>query len=71
MYIKYYIASKIDFFNAENQRKLDISKRKILIDTGLVPSPPKKRIKSLKTNKNISPSLHLLLQRYVDIKCIL
>lgn len=31
-----YISSKVDFFNSENQRRLDLSKRKIMVDLGLL-----------------------------------
>lgn len=30
------IASKVDFFNTRNQKRLDIQKRKVFVDLGII-----------------------------------
>lgn len=55
MYYTQYSASKIDFFNPENQRKLDVSKRKIMMDIGVIPSPRKEKPSSMRRKHNLGP----------------
>ncbi len=34
--LKHNLASKVDFFSTKNQRRLDIKKRKVFVDLGIV-----------------------------------
>lgn len=66
MYIYAKVASKIDFFNDENQRKLEVSRNNILKYIGagkpLVKAPT---ISLKRRNKSISPSLHQLVNKFI------
>jgi hypothetical protein len=68
MYLVDYIASKIDFFNSENQRKLDVSKHKILMDIGVIPSPHKNPPIKTRRKNNLPPEVHSLVQKYFRFK---
>ena len=66
MYIYAKVASKIDFFDDENQRKLEVSRNNILKYIGagkpLVKAPT---ISLKRRNKSMSPSLHHLVNKFI------
>lgn len=68
MYASSNPASKIDFFNSENQRKLDVSKHKILVDIGVITSPPMYAPVKVRRKNNLQPELHSLVQKYFKQK---
>jgi hypothetical protein len=60
-----YLASKIDFFNPNNQHKLDVSKNNILKYSGARPIPPKPKPEPVRRKHSLPPALHLLVQQYL------
>jgi len=65
MYQSYNSASKIDFFDAENQRKLDLSKRKIMRDIGVIPSARKESYVGFKNKCSLGVEIQSLINKYL------
>lgn len=61
-------ASKIDFFDPANQRKLDLSKQKILSEVGAIPAAPKQRPLCMRRRHRLAPDVHCLVQKYLRVK---
>ena len=60
----------MDFFNEENERRLRLKKRKVLIDMGVIKTK-KESIKSLRGDEEkgknvVAPSMILLLKGYLE-----
>jgi hypothetical protein len=45
-----------------------VSKKKILIDIGAVPAPPKQNIVKLRSKHNLPPDVHSLVKKYFMMK---
>jgi hypothetical protein len=61
------IASKVDFFSTRNQKRLDIQKRKMLVDLGMLKleKPP---IYTGRKDSAPSPEVYKLLEKYISHK---